>query len=651
MRALLILLVVAAIANAIPQQINYQGHLTNPGGASLDTTVSMQFRLFEDSLGGVQLWSESWPAVTSVHGLFNVRLGQLNPLTDPPLLNATELWLGVTVGNNSQMTPLTRVVSVPFSLRTRTVQGALGGTITSDLTVTGFGQFGTNNSVDDATCFAAGEHNNVFARHSAIVSGRDNSANDSLSFIGGGYSNTTFARNGVIGGGGNNRVRGAFSVIAGGGGATAADSNSAVGAASAIGGGSRNVITQANSTIGGGFGNSVSGIDGTVGGGALNAAAGVGSVVSGGIYGKARGDFSFVGGGGGFLPVDSNFARGSYSVLAGGRSNTAGTSSTDSGAVVCGGYANAVYERFGVISGGAINLVEGEFGTIGGGTANVVHSRHGVVTGGESNENYGQYGVIGGGFNHLLSDSATYSFIGGGEDNQSGDDHSAVVGGELNVIGLTAHHSSIGGGFENSIDGLYSTIPGGANNTCEGDYAFAAGLNGNADHNGSFVWSDATGLPAVTSSANNQFTARASGGVRMFTNNAMTSGLSISGGGNAWVVVSDSTKKRDIHMTNTAAILEKVAALPIKALEYDSEAQGTEHIGPMAQDFWNAFQLGSDSLGIETIDADGVLFAAVQELALQNIQKGLRIAELDTRIKRLEAIILQIGNANRENHQ
>ncbi len=42
----------------------------------------------------------------------------------------------------------------------------------------------------------------------------------------------------------------------------------------------------------------------------------------------------------------------------------------------------------------------------------------------------------------------------------------------------------------------------------------------------------------------------------------------------------------------------------------------------MAQDFWNAFKLGSDSPGIATNDADGVLFAAVQELGKQNEQQA-----------------------------
>ncbi|MBK8129631.1 MAG: hypothetical protein IPK53_12275 [bacterium] len=71
----------------------------------------------------------------------------------------------------------------------------------------------------------------------------------------------------------------------------------------------------------------------------------------------------------------------------------------------------------------------------------------------------------------------------------------------------------------------------------------------------------------------------------------------------------------------------------------------------MAQDFWNAFQLGSDSLGISTIDADGVLFAAVQELAKLNQDKSEEIAELKARMKLLEDAILQFGQAQSSSKQ
>jgi hypothetical protein len=624
----------------IPQQINYQGLLTSSAGAPLDTTVSVRFRLYSDSAGTLQVWSELWPSVPVVDGLFNIRMGLNNPLTDTPLLGSAQLWLGVTIGSNSQMTPLTRVAAVPFSLRTRTVNDALGGTITSDLIVEGFGMFGSGNDLDDSTSFVAGQDNIVFSRHSAIVSGRGNRANDSLSFIGSGQSNTTFARNGVIGGGGNNRVRGQFSVIGGGGGATTADSNSVSGSSSTIGGGARNSVTTNNSTVGGGFNNRVTGIDGTIGGGAINEASGVGTVVSGGLFNHARGDLSVVGGGGGFLPVDSNTALSTFSVVAGGRRNLAGSASADSGAVVAGGYGNYAAARLSVVGGGAGNFVGGSHSLVSGGNSNDVWSHHSGVVGGESNANYAAYSSIGGGFNNLLSDSASFSVIGGGQTNSSGDDHSTIGGGEMNSIDLVAHHSTIGGGFENIIDGLFSTIPGGSNNTCAGDFSFAAGLDANADHNGCFIWADAT-APAggLVTSASNQFTTRASGGYRLFSNSATTAGVTLAAGASAWGVVSDSSKKENIRVVNTEGVLEKVAALKISEWNYKAQDEKIRHIGPMAQDFYAAFGLGESDTTISTIDPDGVLFAAVQELAKQSVELKSTNERLWREIEQLRAAV------------
>jgi hypothetical protein len=119
---------------AVPQQINYQGYLTNTSGNALDTTVAMTFKLYTDSLAGSLLWTETRPSVTVTDGLFNVRLGQVTSLSDAVFNNA-QVWLGITVGSNSEMTPRSRIVSVGYSYRVGTVDGATGGTITGKLNV------------------------------------------------------------------------------------------------------------------------------------------------------------------------------------------------------------------------------------------------------------------------------------------------------------------------------------------------------------------------------------------------------------------------------------------------------------------------------------------------------------------------------------
>jgi len=120
--------VINVLTASVPQQISYQGQLTNPSGSPLDTSVAMTFRLYTDSTAGSLLWTEARPSVNVVHGLFNVRLGQVTPLTDP-VLNQYQLWLGISTGNDGEMTPRTRLVSVAYSYRVGTVDSAAGGTI------------------------------------------------------------------------------------------------------------------------------------------------------------------------------------------------------------------------------------------------------------------------------------------------------------------------------------------------------------------------------------------------------------------------------------------------------------------------------------------------------------------------------------------
>ena len=76
-------------------------------------------------------------------------------------------------------------------------------------------------------------------------------------------------------------------------------------------------------------------------------------------------------------------------------------------------------------------------------------------------------------------------------------------------------------------------------------------------------------------------------------------------------------------------VLEKVAALPLSTWNYKSQDRGIRHIGPMAQDFKAAFNLGETDTGINSIDADGVALAAIQGLNQKVEEKERRLAELE----------------------
>ncbi|MEU3601246.1 tail fiber domain-containing protein [Streptomyces sp. NPDC006798] len=63
-----------------------------------------------------------------------------------------------------------------------------------------------------------------------------------------------------------------------------------------------------------------------------------------------------------------------------------------------------------------------------------------------------------------------------------------------------------------------------------------------------------------------------------------------------------------------AQILALLDELPISEWRYDWDPDSL-HIGPMAQDWHAAFGYGKRDTTIDTVDAQGVLIAAVQELS------------------------------------
>lgn len=107
----------AIVALAVPQQINYQGYLTDAGENPLTTSVNITFRLYGSCQPSAPvLWTETHNGVAVNQGLFQVTLGATLPLTDA-ILNQEELCLGVTVGSDSEMVPRARVVASGYALR------------------------------------------------------------------------------------------------------------------------------------------------------------------------------------------------------------------------------------------------------------------------------------------------------------------------------------------------------------------------------------------------------------------------------------------------------------------------------------------------------------------------------------------------------
>ncbi|MCX7016084.1 MAG: tail fiber domain-containing protein [Candidatus Sumerlaeota bacterium] len=423
---------------------------------------------------------------------------------------------------------------------------------------------------------------------------------------------------------------GAFAVIAGG------ENNSADGDHAVVGGGKDNSSSGAFSMTAGGQTNVASGDFSTIGGGDNNVASGLESTVAGGRYNSATGEKSTVGGGrwNSATELDATVAggRGNNAIwcdtfIGGGRFNTA----TASAASIVGGANNTATGLNSSIGGGESNLASGEYSTVGGGDLNISTASESTVAGGSKNRATEIRSFVGGGANNYShADSSTIS--GGSWNNAFG--VNSVIGGGFNNISCQPY-SAVGGGHSNDANGPYSAIPGGRLNKALGWTSFAGGRQAKALNNGSFVWADNLGIDLI-SERNNQFLVRASGGVKFETNSAGTSGVELLPGSGTWTQFSDRNAKEHFTEVDKRQMLEKVAALPIQSWNYRSQDASIRHIGPMAQDWSQAFRVGGKPTGIDSVDADGVALAAIQGLYQVVQEKDAKIQALEQRIENLE---------------
>ncbi len=342
----------------------------------------------------------------------------------------------------------------------------------------------------------------------------------------------------------------------------------------------------------------------------------------------------------------SNLACDQYSAITGGEQNAiAGTNGGAEGSFIGGGFGNQISggASYSVIGGGYDNVVDGDnvFETIGGGAYNTASSYYSAVLGGATNKASGQFSAIVGG--EVGTASGSNSFVGGGLSNTASAEWATIAGGNTNTASGNA--SNVSGGANNTASGAHATVLGGSKNTASGNQSLAAGVNSNAATTGSFVWSDdSSGATQLTSTVDNQFLARASGGFTLWTNATNTVGATLASGSGTWASASDRAMKTNVARIDDADVLDKVATLPITTWSYVSE-RGVRHVGPMAQDFYAAFGVGADDRHITSIDEDGVALAAIKALHAENARLRRELAAERAHDRRVDAELSRIAAA------
>jgi hypothetical protein len=152
--------------------LSYQGSLMDSNGNRLTGTYEMTFRIYPIPSGGTHLWEEVRSGANAVpvqNGLFNVRLGSLKPIP-VEVWEAPELFLGVKIGNDNEMTPREMITGVPYANRAGIASGLTANSITGDNIIDG-----SLTQIDAPTLIRSGEYQNEIIRsgNSVFTNGSD----------------------------------------------------------------------------------------------------------------------------------------------------------------------------------------------------------------------------------------------------------------------------------------------------------------------------------------------------------------------------------------------------------------------------------------------------------------------------------------------
>jgi hypothetical protein len=205
----------------------------------------------------------------------------------------------------------------------------------------------------------------------------------------------------------------------------------------------------------------------------------------------------------------------------------------------------------------------------------------------------------------------------------------AVVRGNLNIGGGAYRQLVMGGG--NSLGYLYGSFP------ALGD-GIHLGYNFYYDEfgNGQITGSDGpTSRLTVGYGHVSVFVGGVGSPPETERIRATTAGVQVFG---SFVNSSDRNAKQDFSPVNPAEILAKVAVLPISEWSY-KEDPTTRHIGPVGQDFYSIFKIGTDEKSIAPIDEGGIALAAIQALNQKVEQKEKEIQHLQDRLEKLEQLL------------
>lgn len=114
----------AAPAAAQVNEVSFQGRLTDSSNNPIASSTSVVFAIYTGpGPGGTPVWTETQSVTPNSNGVFSVRLGAVTSFPAALDWTATNYFLGITVGSDSEMTPRYQFTSAGMALRARRLGG------------------------------------------------------------------------------------------------------------------------------------------------------------------------------------------------------------------------------------------------------------------------------------------------------------------------------------------------------------------------------------------------------------------------------------------------------------------------------------------------------------------------------------------------
>ncbi|MGB9593550.1 MAG: hypothetical protein ACPL7R_05385 [Anaerolineae bacterium] len=128
------------VATSLDDVIPIQGRLLDANGNPINGTRTIVMTLYDAVTGGTALCTDS-DNVTAVNGLFNAYMDSCTAAD----LNGQQVWLGIKVGSDAEMTPRQRIYAVPYAWSLR--PGAVISETSSSAVLNVF-NYGTGRGLD-----------------------------------------------------------------------------------------------------------------------------------------------------------------------------------------------------------------------------------------------------------------------------------------------------------------------------------------------------------------------------------------------------------------------------------------------------------------------------------------------------------------------